>query len=129
MLTDAISTGFDKFAAVLGADSGDMGACYMAEINLGMDGLARDPQRIKDAIGFFRARLDGSRYQLGTVHYTIGNAFHALRDEQGAKRAFKAALQDPALGRLPELAAQIHKKSWFKLRVAGRARKGRRSLP
>lgn len=106
---DAISMGFDKFAAVLGADSDDMDVCYMAEINLGMDGLARHPQRIKDAIGFFRARLDGSRYQLGTVHYTIGNAFHALRDEQEAKRAFEAALEDPALGRLPELAAQIHK--------------------
>lgn len=106
---DSISMGFDKFAAVLGADSDDMGVCYMAETNLGMDGLARHPQRIKDAIGFFRARLDRSRYQLGTVHYTIGNAFHALREEQEAKRAFEAALEDPALGRLPGLAAQIHK--------------------
>ncbi len=61
---------------VLGADSDDMGVCYMVEINLAMDGMGRHPQRIEEAISFFRARLDGSRYHLATVHYTIGNAFH-----------------------------------------------------
>ena len=106
---ETISRGFDRFVAVLGADSDEMGVCYMAEINLGMDGMGRYPWRIEDAISFFRARLDGSRYHLATVHYTIGNAFHALRNEQEAKRAFEAALADPALGRLPGLAAQIHK--------------------
>ncbi len=106
---DAISSGFDRFAAVLGADSDDMGVCYMAEINLAMDGMGCHLQRIEEAISFFRARLDGSRYHLATVHYTIGNAFHALRDEQEAKLAFEAALADPTLGHLPGLAAQIHK--------------------
>lgn len=106
---EAISISFDKFAAILGADSDDMGVCYMAETNLGMDGVGRHPQRIEEAISFFRARLDGSRFHLATMHYAIGNAFHALRDEQEAKRAFEAALADPALGCLPGLAAQIHK--------------------
>lgn len=106
---DAISAGFDKFAAILGANSDDMGVCYMAEINLGMDRMSRHPQRIEAAINFFQARLDGSRYQVGAVHYTIGNAFHALRDEQEAKRAYEAALADRTLNGTRELAAQVHK--------------------
>lgn len=31
-----------------------MGVCYMAEINLGMDGMSRHPERIEEAISFFR---------------------------------------------------------------------------
>lgn len=105
---DAISAGFEKFAAILDPDSAEMGLCFMAEINLGMDGMSRHNERIEAAIRFFQARLDGS-HQVGIVHYTIGNAFHALRDEPAAKRAFEAALTDPAVGHIPELAAQIHK--------------------
>jgi len=107
---DTISAGFDKFAAVLGADSEEMGFCYMSEINLGMDGTSRHPKRIEEAVRFFRMRLGDDRRRLvGDLHYTIGNAFHALRDEQEAKRAFEAALADPALAALPDMAAQVHK--------------------
>jgi tetratricopeptide (TPR) repeat protein len=106
---EAISAGFDKFAAVVGADSEEMGVCYMSEINLGMDGMTRHPKRIEEAISFFRTRLTGDRRLVGDIHYTIGNAFHALRNEEEAKRAFETALDDPALAAFPELAAQIHK--------------------
>jgi len=106
---EAISAGFAKFAAVLGAGSDEMGICYMSEINLGMDGMSRHPERIEEAISFFRTRLADDRRQVGDLHYTIGNAFHALRNEQEAKRAFEAALADPALAASPELAAQVHK--------------------
>lgn len=106
---ELISAGFAKFAAALGAGSDEMGICYMSEINLGMDGMSRHPERIEDAISFFRTRLADDRHQVGGLHYTIGNAFHALRDEQEAKRAFEAALADPALAASPELAAQAHK--------------------
>ena len=106
---EAISAGFAKFGAVLGAGSKEMGICYMSEINLGMDGVSRHPERIEEAISFFRTRLAEDSLERGDLHYTIGNAFHALRNEQEAKRAFEAALADPELAASPELAAQVHK--------------------
>lgn len=106
---EVISAGFAKFAAVLGAGSDEIGFCYMSEINLGMDGMSRHPERIENAISFFRTRLADDRQQVGDLHYAIGNAFHALRDEQEAKRAYEAALADPVLATSPELAAQVHK--------------------
>lgn len=120
---DAISAGFERFAAILGATSDDMGVCYMAEINLGMDRMSRHPQRVEEAISFFRTRLNGSRYRVGVVHYTIGNAFHALRDEQEAKRAFEAALTDSALSSTPEFAAQVHKNLGSSLELLGEPEK------
>jgi hypothetical protein len=57
--------------------------------------MSQHPQRIEEAIGYFRSKLDGGRYQVGSLHYTIGNAFSALGDEQSAKVAYKAALADP----------------------------------
>ncbi|MGC5802687.1 tetratricopeptide repeat protein [Ralstonia pseudosolanacearum] len=106
---EVISAGFAKFAAVLGAGSDEIGFCHMSEINLGMDGMSRHPERIENAIGFFRTRLANDRQQVGDLHYAIGNAFHALRNEQEAKRAYEAALADPVLATSPELAAQVHK--------------------
>lgn len=106
---EAISAGFAKFAAVLGAGSEEMGICYMAEINLGMDGMSCHPERIEEAISFFRTRLAEDSLERSDLHYTIGNAFHALRNEQEAKRAFEAALADPALAATPDLAALVHK--------------------
>lgn len=106
---EVISAGFVKFEAVLGAGSNEMGICYMSEINLGMDGMSRHPKRIEEAISFFRTRLADDRHQVGDLHYTIGNAFLALRNEQEAKHAFEVALADPALATSPEVAAQVHK--------------------
>ena len=106
---EVISAGFDKFAAVLGADSDAMGPCYMAEINLGMAGHVRFPERIESAIAHFRAKLNGGRYRAGSLHYTIGNAFSALGDEQRAKVAYKTALADPGRLSVPALAAQAFK--------------------
>jgi len=106
---EVISAGFTKFAAVLGIGSNEMGICYMSEINLGMDGMSRHSERIEEAISFFRTRLADDRHNVGYLHYTIGNAFHALCNEQEAKRAFEAALADPTLAASPGLAAQVHK--------------------
>jgi len=106
---EVISASFTKFAATLGAGSDEMGICYMSEINLGMDGMSRHTERIEEAISFFRMRLADDRHRVCDLQYTIGNAFHALRNEQEALRAFDAALADPALTASSELAAQIHK--------------------
>lgn len=104
-----ISASFEAFAAVLGPDSDAMGPAYMAEINLGMDRPSDFPQRITDAIGYFKAKLKGGLYQPSSLHYTIGNAYSVLADEAAAKGAYQRALRDPALPHLPDLAAQIYK--------------------
>jgi tetratricopeptide (TPR) repeat protein len=106
---DVISAGFDKFAAVLGADNDIMGIAFMSEINLGMASQSRHPCRIEDGIAFFRSRLGGDRSQDGSLHYTVANAFTALRDDEQAKAAYQAALADPAVLATPDLAAQVHK--------------------
>ncbi len=106
---DLISAEFDKFEAALGDSSDAIGLCYMAEINLGMASMSQHPQRIEEAIGYFRSKLDGGRYQAGSLYYTIGNAFSALGDEQSAKLAYESALADPAFRDEPNLAAQGHK--------------------
>jgi tetratricopeptide (TPR) repeat protein len=106
---EVISSGFDKFAAVFGADDDAMGPCYMAEINLGMAGRNQFPKRIESAVAYFRARLDVGRYQVGSLYYTIGNAFSALGDEQQAKESYEAAVVARDFMNVPALAAQTFK--------------------
>ncbi|GBQ64652.1 TPR repeat containing protein [Ameyamaea chiangmaiensis NBRC 103196] len=104
-----ISAAFDRFAEVLGVGNEPMGPAYMAEVNLGMAGLSRSRARIEDAVKFFRNQLDLGRYERGSLHYTIGNAFSALGREEDAKAAYEAALADPAFANTPDLASQGHK--------------------
>ncbi len=106
---EVISAAFDRFAAVLGAGNEPMGMAYMAEINLGMAGLNPRPARIEDSVEHFRAQLDLGFNQRGGLHYTIGNAFSALGQEEDAKAAYEAALADPAFANTPDLASQGHK--------------------
>jgi len=105
----ALNAAFGKFESVVGADHDVLGFCYMAAINLGMEGTIEDRQRIEDAIAHFRARLRSGRFQAGSLHYSIGNGLSALGDEEAAKAAFEAALADPAFASDPALAAQGHK--------------------
>ena len=106
---EVISAAFDRFAAVLGAGNEAMGIAYMSEVNLGLAGLKPSRARIEDAVAHFRAQLDLGRYQRGSLHYTIGNAFSALGQEEDAKVAYEAALADPAFANTPGLASQGHK--------------------
>ena len=106
---DVISSAFDAFAAVLGADDDAMGPCYMAEINRGMDG--RDPKRhrIEAAVSYFQFKMSKGRYQPGSLHYTLGNAFVALGDELAAKKSYVAAAADDSFMAEPKQAAQVLK--------------------
>ncbi|MDO9223370.1 MAG: tetratricopeptide repeat protein [Caulobacter sp.] len=104
-----ISRSFEKFAAVLGPESDAFGPAYMAETNLGMAKASLHPERIEASISYFRDKIDGGRYQPGSLAYTIGNAFSALGDEEEAKLAYQASLHDPGFRAMPRLAAQAHK--------------------
>ena len=104
-----ISAAFDTFGAVLGLDHDAMGFCYMAEINLGMAGRSQQPGRIEDALTHFESRLEIGRYQVGSLHYAIGNTYSALGREEEAKTAYEAAFDDPAFANTPVSAAQCYK--------------------
>lgn len=105
----AISGAFDQFAAILGVDSDAMGFCYMAETNLGMTGRTRFPERIKAGITHFEQKISRDRHQVGSLHYTIGNAHSALGDEVMAKASYQAAAADMAFMAAPGMAAQCLK--------------------
>jgi len=104
-----LSAAFEQLLSVLGADHDAMGFCYMAEINLGMGYQSPDVERIEAALTHFRSRLDTGRFQVGSLHYTIGNALSALGHEQEAKASYIAALEDSDFSTSPEMAAQCHK--------------------
>lgn len=104
-----LSAAFEQFRAVLGAGHEAMGFCYMAEINLGMGLQPPNTERIEAAVAHFRSKLDTGRYQLGSLHYTIGNGMSALSREEEAKALYMAALDDPDFAGSPELAAQCYK--------------------
>jgi tetratricopeptide (TPR) repeat protein len=104
-----LSATFEQFRAVLGADHDAMGFCYMAEINLGMGFQVPNTERIEAAVAHFQSRLETGRYQLGTLHYTIGNGLSALGREDEAKTLYMAALDDPDFAGTPEMAAQCYK--------------------
>lgn len=106
---DVISANFERFAAALGADHDFMGIPYMSEINLRMACRTRHPERIVEGIAFFQRQLTSGRFQAASLHYTIGNAYSAVPDDEQAKLAYQAALADPKLKGASELAAQIHK--------------------
>ena len=103
-----ISAAFDQFAAVLGRNSAEMGYCYMSEINLGMAGRGRQ-DRIRAGKVYFKAKLRTKRYQPGSLHYTIGNAYSAMGDEKSAKASYQAAATDFDFMADPEMAAMCLK--------------------
>ncbi|MEM7746907.1 MAG: tetratricopeptide repeat protein [Pseudomonadota bacterium] len=105
----ALSAAFEQFLSVLGADHDAMGFCYMAEINLGMGYQYPDLERIEAALTHFQSRLDTGRFQVGSLHYTIGNALSALGREQDAKTSYIAALEDSDFSSSSEMAAQCYK--------------------
>lgn len=104
-----LSAAFEQFRAALGADHDAMGFCYMSEINLGMGFQAPNTDRIEVAVEHFRSKLETGCYQLGSLHYTIGNGVSALGREEEAKTLYMAALDNPDFAATPELAAQCYK--------------------
>jgi len=89
---DMISAAFEKFASVLPRDHDAMIFCYMAEINLGMAGWGGKAARIADGISHLASKLDTGRFDVGSLHYSIGNGFSALGREKEAAKAYETAL-------------------------------------
>lgn len=104
-----ISAAFDRFGAVLGPEHDALTFAYMAEINLGMDGLSAHTERIVAAVDFLEVRVEGGRFGPTGLRYCIGNAYSALNRDQEAASAFDKALAGWSSDEGDDLRAQILK--------------------
>ena len=88
----SISRSFEKFHAVLGASTEVLLHAYMAEINLGINGLQCDKSRIKKGIKVLQSIVDKGNHEPGALLYSIGNGWLAINDYEKAKEAYNSAL-------------------------------------
>lgn len=102
-----ISRSFDKFRAVLDSSDATFLLAYMAEINLGINGMKFDETRIREGIDALRDAIDGGRVSPGSTLYCVGNGWLALREYRKAKAAYESALR--FLDESPDVAAQCCK--------------------
>lgn len=104
-----ISSAFQSFLSVLGAEHDAMIFCYMAEINLGMSLKDVNHQRVMAGISYFTSRIGRGLFSDASLHYCIGNAHTVLGDHQLAIQAYDNALASLSGQDDNELAAQCHK--------------------
>lgn len=106
---EIISAAFEKFASVLHSDHDAMSLCYMAEINLGMNGQAANAERMANGISHLTSELNSGLYHAGSLYYSIGNGFSALGREEEAVKAYETALKHLAGGDDTQPLAECYK--------------------
>ncbi len=104
----SISQSFEIFRAVLGAAPEDLIHAYMAEINLGINGVACDKSRIEEGIKVLESAVNNGNYDPGLLLYSIGNGWLAVRNYEKAKEAYNSALRSLEHGG-PSVVAQCYK--------------------
>ena len=87
-----ISRNFEKFRAVLGRSNEKFLIAYMAEINLGINGLECDKSRIVEGIEVIGGAVDGGLFSPGSLLYCIGNGWQAIGEYEKARDAYDSAL-------------------------------------
>lgn len=105
----AISSSFEQFAAVLNFLPGAMDVAYMAEINLGINGLSFDRDRVKQAVRVLHAAMVRGDAHQGSLLYCLGNAWLALQEYEKARDAYQAALMQFGTPELSNIAARCNK--------------------
>ena len=88
----SISQSFEKFHAVLGTSTEYLIYIYMAEINLGINGFQCDKSRIEEGIKVLQSVVAKGNPEPGSLLYSIGNGWLALKDYEKAKEAYNLAL-------------------------------------
>ncbi|MDP9512899.1 tetratricopeptide repeat protein [Pseudomonas protegens] len=106
---EVISAAFDKFASILSLNHDAVIFCYMAEINLGMAMRSKNPARLADSISYLSSKLNEGRIDVGSLHYSIGNAFSALGREEEAANQYETALYHLTAGDGTTLFAECYK--------------------
>lgn len=102
-----ISKAFEQFAAVLAPLPGAMEAAYMAEINLGVNKLPFDEDRVLQGMQALQDTFERGKVHQGSFLYSLGNGWLALREYEKAREAYSQALF--LLDDLPSLSAQCSK--------------------
>lgn len=91
--SDAVISGaFTQFSAVLHSVPGAIDLAYMAEINLGLNEHEFDRERVQQGISVLKERIEKGDIHLGTLLYSIGNAWFALGEYEKARNTYNAAL-------------------------------------
>ncbi|CAK8711575.1 MAG: Tetratricopeptide repeat-containing protein [Candidatus Electronema aureum] len=88
-----ISNCFDQFAAVLGSVPHGMLFAYLAEINLGINAIPFDRDRIIEGVKFLDEMIEKQEGHPGSIFYCIGNAGLALGNYEMAQAAYYNALK------------------------------------
>nr|VFK21855.1 MAG: Tetratricopeptide repeat-containing protein [Candidatus Kentron sp. LPFa]VFK35238.1 MAG: Tetratricopeptide repeat-containing protein [Candidatus Kentron sp. LPFa] len=104
-----ISKAFAKFEAVLNHLPGAMDFAYMAEINLGLNGVPFDEDRVRKGIRVLQEAMERGVFSRGSLLYCQGNGWLALREYGKARDAYDEALKLPDASRLAGFAAQCNK--------------------
>lgn len=106
---EVISNSFDQFLSELNSSPKDMMFAYMAEINLGINGLEFDEDRVRTGITELEKLLDLKYLEKGSLLYSIGNGWLALKNYEKAKGIYHLALCELDRPELSSIAAQCYK--------------------
>ena len=88
-----ISAARDQFRAVLGDEPDALDVLHMAEINLGLNGLACTLDRVREALIYFEGQVGvSSRTTQANVLFTLGNAHLGLGEIDLAITRFEEAI-------------------------------------
>ncbi len=87
-----ISRSFDKFHAVLSSSDEAFLLVYMAEINLGINGMNHDETRIRKGIDALRNAVRSGQPSPGSLLFCVGNGWFALKRYKKAIDAYNSAL-------------------------------------
>ena len=104
----SISQSFEIFRAVLGAAPEDLIHAYMAEINLGINDVTCNKSRIEEGIKVLESAVNKGKYDPGSLLYSIGNGWLAVRNYEKAKEVYISALKSLEHGD-PSVVAQCNK--------------------
>lgn len=106
---DVISQSFTRFDAVLKNVEGAMVSAYLAEINLGINGLSFDRKRVSRAIEVVQKALDCKKTVPISGLYCQGNAWLALGEHEKARSCYLSALKMTLDDTYSDIAAQCFK--------------------
>ncbi len=115
-----ISNSFAQFAAILTSIPGAMDLAYMAEINLGVNGLSFDEERVRQSIKVIGESMERGDVHPGSLLYCLGNAWLALGNYQKAQEVYRTALTELDNSKLSNVAAQCSKNLGAALEKVGK---------
>lgn len=104
-----ISNSFDLFSVELSSYPKDMMLAYMAEINLGIDGCEIDRGRVESGIKEIQNIISSGLFEVGSLLYSIGNGWLALKKYENARDVYNRALIELDRPELADVAAQCCK--------------------